>query len=67
MPPSPPHLTELVLGCIRDDDGVFVLAQTDWFSSLCDVTIGEAVRLHTALQWVSDLQFDKVDFVLDSQ
>jgi ribonuclease HI len=37
------------------------------FSPLYDVTIREAVELHTTLQWVSDLQFDSVDFVLDSQ
>ncbi|AES99011.1 hypothetical protein MTR_5g075610 [Medicago truncatula] len=52
--------------CIRDDAGDFVLARTDWFSPLCEVTIGEAVELHTALQWVSNLRFDNVDFVLDS-
>ena len=51
---------------IRDDAGDFVLARIDWFSSPCDATIGEAVGLLPALQWVSDLQFDKVDFVLYS-
>jgi len=35
--------------CNRDDAGDFVLARTDWFSPLCEVTIGEAVGLHTAL------------------
>ena len=39
----------------------------DWFSPLCDVTTGEAAGLPTTLQWVSDLQFDNVDFVLDWQ
>jgi len=34
---------------IRDDIGDFVLARTDWFSPLCDVTIGEGVDLHTVL------------------
>jgi len=53
--------------CIWDDACDFVLAKIDWFSPLCDVTLGEAVGLHTTLQWVSDLQFDNVDFVLDSQ
>jgi hypothetical protein len=41
--------------------------KTDLFPPLCDVAIGETVVLHTTLQWVSDLQFDNVDFVLDSQ
>jgi len=53
--------------CIRDYTGDFVLARTDWFSPLCEVMIGEAVGLHTALQWVSDLRFDNVYFVIDSQ
>jgi ribonuclease HI len=44
-----------------------VLAKTAWFSPLCDVAIGEAVSLHTTLEWVSDLQFDNVDFALDSK
>jgi hypothetical protein len=26
--------------CIRDNAGDFVLMRTDWFSPLCDVTIG---------------------------
>jgi len=52
---------------IWDYAGEFVLAKTDWFSPLCDVVIGETVGLHTILQGISDLQFDNVDFVLDSQ
>lgn len=53
--------------CIWDDVGEYVLGRTDWFSPLCDVVIGETIGLHTTLQWVYDLQFDIVDFVLDSQ
>lgn len=69
--------------CIQNDAGEYVLARIDWFSPLCDVVIGEAVGLHTALkwasdigeavglhttlQWASDLQFDNVNFVVDSQ
>jgi len=52
--------------CIKDDANDFVVGRTDWFSPLCELTIGEAVELHTALQWVSNLRFDDVDFVLDS-
>ncbi|AET02060.1 hypothetical protein MTR_8g031800 [Medicago truncatula] len=53
--------------CLRDNTGDFVLAQTDWFAPLCDVDAGEAVRLYTTLEWVSDIQFDYVEFALDSK
>jgi len=37
-------------------------------SLFCDVDVGEVVGLHTALQWIiADLQFDHVDFALDSK
>jgi hypothetical protein len=49
---------------LRDDAWDFVLAKTTWFSPLCDVDIGEAVGLHTALEWTSDLQLDNIDFAL---
>jgi hypothetical protein len=42
--------------CLRDDDGAFVLARTEWFAPLCDVEVGEAVGLHTALDWISNQQ-----------
>ena len=51
--------------CLGDDDGAFVLARTEWFAPLCDVEVGEAVGLHTTLDWICNQQFDKVDFVLD--
>jgi len=50
---------------IRDDFGEFVLARTYWFSPLCDIAVGEAVGLHTTLEWVSNLQFNNVDFASD--
>jgi len=53
--------------CIHDDQGEFVVARTDCFSPLCDVDVGEVVGLHTALQWMADLHYDHVDFVLDSK
>jgi len=52
--------------CIRDDQGEFVMAKTDCFSPICDVDVGEAVGLRTALQWMADHHYDHVDFVLDS-
>jgi hypothetical protein len=52
---------------LRDDAWDFVLAKTTWFSPLCDVDIGEAIGLHTNLEWTSDLQLDNIDFALDSK
>jgi len=54
---------------LRDDPGVFILAKTTWFSLLCecDVDVGEVVGLHTPLEWMGDLRFDNVYFVLNSK
>jgi len=51
--------------CLKDDDGAFLLARTDWFAPLCDIEVGEAVGLHKTSDWISNQQFDNVDFVLD--
>jgi len=32
---------------------------------LCDIDVREVVGLHTTLDWISNQQFDNVDFVLD--
>ena len=53
------------VGCLRNDGGAFVLVRMEWLAPLCDVEVGEAVGLHTALDWISNQQFDNVDFVLD--
>ncbi|AES61794.1 hypothetical protein MTR_1g088650 [Medicago truncatula] len=53
--------------CLRNDSGVFVLAKTNYFSPLCDVDVGEAVSLHTSLQWMVALRFVNVDFALNSK
>jgi len=45
----------------------FVIAKTDCFSPLCEVDIGGVVRLHTTLNWIANLQYDNVDFALDSK
>lgn len=34
---------------------------------LVPVDVGEAFGLHLALQWLSDMQFDSVDFETDSK
>jgi hypothetical protein len=41
-----------------------MIAKTTWFSPFCDV---DATSLFTTLDWVANLQFDNVDFVLDSK
>jgi hypothetical protein len=42
--------------CIKDDQGNFVLAKTEWFSPICNVEMGEAQGLLYAFRWVRDLQ-----------
>jgi hypothetical protein len=62
------HLNRTGFGiCIRDDEGTFVLAQTIPLSPMYSVAMGEALGLFHALQWLSDMQFDDVDVVLDSK
>jgi hypothetical protein len=51
--------------CIRDAEGLFVLAKTLNFSPKCSVPLGEALGLFSALQWLWDLGLDHVDFALD--
>ncbi|CAJ2636114.1 unnamed protein product [Trifolium pratense] len=53
--------------CIRDDQGRFVLAKTEWLSPITDVDIGEALGILSALNLVHDLQLENVDFELDSR
>jgi len=49
--------------CIRDDEGTFVLAKTLPITPMCTVAVGEALGLFHVLQWLSDMQFNSVDFV----
>jgi hypothetical protein len=53
--------------CIRDDEGRFVHAKTEWFSPMVDVDLGEAMRLLTTMQWIIDLQLLNMDFEMDSK
>ncbi|CAJ2637113.1 unnamed protein product [Trifolium pratense] len=53
--------------CIRDDQGQFVLAKTEWMSPITDTDIGEALGLLSALKLVHDLQLENVDFELYSK
>lgn len=56
---------EQVCTCIRDDDGAFVLVKTEQFSPICEVHIGEALDLLSALDWVHGLNLGPIDFELD--
>jgi len=53
--------------CIRDSEGAFVLARTEWFSPITDVNIGEAIGLLKAMVWVRDLHLWNMDFEVDSK
>ncbi|XP_024628810.1 uncharacterized protein [Medicago truncatula] len=53
--------------CIRDEEGAFVLAKMTSFPCLDQVTVGEAMGLFEALQWLSDMSLDNIDFELDSK
>jgi ribonuclease HI len=53
--------------CIRDEEGTFVLAKMVSFPCLHQVAVGEAMGLFEALQWLSDMSFESVDFELDSK
>jgi len=62
------HLNKVGLGmCIRDEHGAFVLAKTDWFSLICEVHIGEALGLISALEWVHELNLGLVDYEMDAK
>ena len=53
--------------CVRDSEGTFVLAKVVSFPCIYSVDVGEALGLHSAMQWLSDMQFDNVDFETDSK
>lgn len=45
-----------------------VLAKIEWFNPICEVHIGEALGLLSALNWVHELQLGRpVDFEFDSK
>jgi hypothetical protein len=48
--------------CVRDAEGTFVLARTVTYPCNVAVDVGEVLGLHSALQWLSDMQMDNVDF-----
>jgi hypothetical protein len=53
--------------CIRDDQGQFILAKTEWYSHILEVDTGEALSLLSTKKWVKDLQLNSMMFELDSK
>lgn len=53
--------------CIRDEEDIFVLAKTISVSPMCSVPVGESLCLFEASEWLNDMFFFNVDFVLDSK
>jgi len=53
--------------CVRDSECIFVLARTITYPCIVSVDVGEALGLHSTLQWLSDMQLDSVDFETDSK
>jgi ribonuclease HI len=53
--------------CVRDSEGSFVLAKNFTYPYIVSVDVGEALGLHSALQWLSDMQLDNVNFETDSK
>lgn len=43
-----------------------MLAKAVSFPYVSPVDVGEAFEVHNALQWLSDMQFDNIDFEVDS-
>jgi len=52
--------------CLRDED-VYVLAKTMSLSLKHTIEVIEALGLFYALQWLVDMQFDNVEFLVDSK
>jgi len=53
--------------CVRDDNEAFVPAKTMSFTPLCFVPVGEPLDLFNVIKWLSDMQMDNVNFVMDSK
>lgn len=53
--------------CLHDDDGAYVLAKTMSISPMSSGDVSEALGLFHAIQWLFDVCFDNVDFVVNSK
>jgi hypothetical protein len=63
------QITSIIVICICDQEGTFMLDKTISLSlpPMCSVSMGEALGLFHALQLLSEMQFDNVDFTLHSK
>ncbi|XP_039686979.1 uncharacterized protein [Medicago truncatula] len=62
------HLNRTGIGiCIRDYAGIFVSAKGLSYSCYVSTDVGEALGLHSDLQWLDGMHFDNVDFETDSK
>lgn len=41
---------------------IFFIAKTEWFTAVCEVHVGEALGLLSALEWVHQLHLGPIDF-----
>jgi hypothetical protein len=53
--------------CIKEENGTLVLAKIEWFSLICEVHIGEAPRLQSALDCDHELNLRHDDFELEAK
>lgn len=53
--------------CLQDDDGAYVLAKTMSISPMSSADVSEALGQFHAIQWLFDMCFNNVDFVVDSK
>ncbi|XP_024636349.1 uncharacterized protein [Medicago truncatula] len=62
------HVNRTGIGmCVQDAEGTFVLAKAFTYPCNVSVDVGEALGLHSVVQWLSDMQFDNMDFETDSK
>jgi len=53
--------------CIHDSAVNHVRSKAMWFSPVCPVDFGEALRLYHVIRWINELQLTNVDFEVDSK
>jgi len=60
------NITDLGM-CIRNEEGVFVLAKVIPLLVMHNIVVGKVVGLYHALEWLSDMRIDNADFAVDSK
>jgi len=53
--------------CLRDENGVFIIAKIDCFALKCELHISEAVGFLSDFNWVHELYLRPINFELDSK